>query len=131
MRDEAHDLQFAILDAGLKHEPGAKHKLGGRVVCDGHGGIENMTDLEAFILKDLLDSNFVFLLGYVEEAGGKYDAKGAIANDLAVCVRDLLLFAGLAVGSDDLDYPRGVIYRKSSRGSNRSKERGRGNEGVG
>jgi len=76
----------------------------------GYGGI-GTTDLEALVLKNLLNSNFLFLLRYVEEAGGKYDAKGAIANDLAVCVRDLLLFAGLAVGSDDLDYPRGVIYR--------------------
>jgi hypothetical protein len=69
------------------------------------------TDLEALVLENLLDSNLLFVLGHVEETGGKYDAKGAIANDLAVCVRDLLLFAGLAVGGDDLDYPRGVIYR--------------------
>jgi hypothetical protein len=68
-------------------------------------------NLKAFVLEDLLDSNLLFVLGHVEEAGGKYDAKGAIADDLAVCVRDLLLFAGLAVRSNDLDYPRGVIYR--------------------
>ena len=68
-------------------------------------------NLEAFVLEDLLDSNILFVLGHVEETGSKYDAKGAIANDLAVCIRDLLLVAGLSVRSDDLDYPRGVIYR--------------------
>lgn len=68
-------------------------------------------NLKALVLEDLLDSNLLFVLGHVEEAGGKYDAKGAIANDLAVCVRNLLLFARLAVRGDDLDYPRGVIYR--------------------
>ena len=75
-----------------------------------HAGI-GATDLEALVLKNLLDGNVLFFLRYIKEAGGKYNAKGAIANDLAVCVRDLLLFAGLAVGSDDLDYPRGVIYK--------------------
>jgi hypothetical protein len=68
-----------------------------------------MTDLEALVLENFLDSDVLILLGYVEEAGGEYDAEGAIANDLAVCVRDLLLFTRLAVGSDDLDYSRGVI----------------------
>ena len=72
---------------------------------------EERTDLEALILENLLDSNVLFVLGHVEETSGKYDAKGAIAYDFAVCVRDLLLVAGLSVGSDDLDYPCGVVYR--------------------
>jgi hypothetical protein len=91
-----------------------------------------MTDLKALILENLLDSNILFLLGYIEETGGKYDAKRAIANDLAVCVRDLLLFARLAVGSDNLDYPRGVIYRETRCGSNRrGKGAGRGQRRAG
>jgi len=96
------------MDAGERISWGAKPG-----VCQGMEGWrdEETTDLEALILEDLLDSNILFVLGHVEEAGSKYDAKGAIAYDFAVCVRDLLLVAGLAVGSDDLDYPRGVIYR--------------------
>ena len=95
-------------------------------------GSRETTDLEALILEDLLDCNILIVLGHVEEAGSKYDAKGAIANDFAVCVRDLLLLAGFAVGSDDLDYPRGVICRWRNRGRNRSKRRGgRGNKGLG
>ena len=89
-------------------------------------GSSETTNLEALILEDLLDSNILIVLGHVEEAGSKYDAKGAIAYNLAVCVRDLLLFAGLSVGSDDLDYPRGVICRWTNRGRNRSKRRGGG-----
>lgn len=58
--------------------------------------------LETLVLKDFFDSNLLLLLWDVEETGGEDDAKGAIANDLAVRVLDLLWLARLAIRGYDL-----------------------------
>jgi hypothetical protein len=60
--------------------------------------------LEALILENLLDGNLLFLLGHVEKASGKDDAKGAIAYDLAIGILNLLCLTRLSIASDDLDY---------------------------
>lgn len=62
-------------------------------------------------MEDLFDGN-VLIPGLVEEAGLEDDAEGAVANDFAVGVLELLLAtARLALVGDDLDDLVGVIDR--------------------
>jgi hypothetical protein len=96
MTDKTHNLEFAIL---LAHERDGDNNQGR---CE--------TDLEALILENLLDGNLLFLLGHVEKASGKDDAKGAIAYDLAIGILNLLCLTRLSIASDDLDYFVWVVW---------------------
>jgi len=89
MRDESHDLQFTVLLSGLEKKKGGVRGKG--------------TDLEALVLQDLLDSNILALLWRADDFCLKDDSKGAIADHLAVCVDEVSLVSGLAVGGNNFD----------------------------
>ncbi len=62
-----------------------------------------MADLETLVLQNLLDGDVLLVLGHGKELGLEDDAEGAVSGDLAVAVRELAGFAGLAIGGNDLD----------------------------
>ena len=58
------------------------------------------TNLEALVLKDLLDGNILTILGPTDEPCLEDDTKRAISDDLAASVGDFFLVTRLAVGCD-------------------------------
>lgn len=81
MSDDAHDLQLAVLRRVSKRvaPPARSH---------------SQTDLEALVLEHTLDGG-IFSAG--GQLGLKNDAKGAVAYDLALRVRQILVVAGHTV----------------------------------
>jgi hypothetical protein len=67
------------------------------------------TDLEPFILQDLLDGDVIPILKLGDKFGLKDDAERAVADDFAVRVRDVTSLARLAIRSNDLDHLSGIV----------------------
>ena len=68
-----------------------------------------MTYLEAFVLEDLLDGNLRVAFRLVNELGLEDDSEGAVADDLAVGIDEILDVTSLAIGGDDFDDLVGVV----------------------
>lgn len=80
-----------------------------RDTCDHYGGRgtsgmgcikkkKRETDLEAFVLEDLLDGDVANGIAIrADESGLKDDAEAAVAHDFAACVLNFFLLACLAV----------------------------------
>ena len=67
------------------------------------------TDLEPFILQDLLDGDVIPILKLGDKFGLKDDAERAVADDFAVRVRDVTSVASLAIRGDDFDHLSGIV----------------------
>jgi hypothetical protein len=61
------------------------------------------THLETFVLQDLLNRNVLSIFRRTNQLGLEHDPEGAISNDLAITIRDLFGFAGLAFRGNYLD----------------------------
>ena len=86
MRDESHNLQFSILGV---------HRLVGNAAF--LRGSHSTAHLEPLVLQDLLNSDLILPFRSRDHFGLKDDAKRAVSNDFAIGVRQVLLFARLAV----------------------------------
>ena len=67
------------------------------------------TNLEAFVLEDFLDGDVITFMCTSDETGLEDNAKGAVSDDLAVGIGQVLLVTRLSVRSNDLDVLVGVF----------------------
>lgn len=66
-------------------------------------------------MEDLLDGDVATLLRPANKSGLEDDAKGSITDDFAICVGNVFLVTGLAIGGDHFNDLVWVMLRVNAR----------------